>query len=99
MNEIDRYPCAVTGIVSVLAFLGITMTSVAEAQKQTTADTIFTNGDIYTGSISVLTKTGADPQAAGAIEAGRAQAIAVSAGKIIAVGSNADIQKLKGRKD
>jgi predicted amidohydrolase YtcJ len=78
--------------------LGMTMTSVAEAQKQTTADTIFINGDIYKGALSVLSKTGGAVQSAGAIEAGRAQAIAVVAGKIIAVGSNADIQKLKGPK-
>jgi predicted amidohydrolase YtcJ len=81
-----------------LAVLGITMTSVAEEQNQTTADIIFINGDIYTGAISVLTKTGGSVQDAGAIEAGRAQAIAVAAGKIIAVGSNTEIQKLKGPK-
>ena len=84
--------------VLLLALLGITMTSVAEAQKQTTAETIFINGDIYRGAVSILTKNGADAQSAGAMEAGRAQAIAVSAGKIIAVGSNAEIQKLKGPK-
>ncbi len=57
------------------------MTSVAEEQNQTTADIIFINGDIYTGAISVLAKTGGSVQDAGAIEAGRAQAIAVAAGK------------------
>jgi predicted amidohydrolase YtcJ len=76
--------------------LGFTMTTLTEAQ--TTADTIFINGDIYKGALSVLSKTGGAVQSAGAIEAGRAQAIAVVAGKIIAVGSNADIQKLKGPK-
>jgi predicted amidohydrolase YtcJ len=76
--------------------LGFTMTTLTEAQ--TTADTIFINGDIYKGALSVLSKTGGAVQYASAIEAGRAQAIAVVAGKIIAVGSNADIQKLKGPK-
>jgi predicted amidohydrolase YtcJ len=82
--------------VLLLALLGITMTSVTEAQ--TTADTIFINGDIYKGALSVLSKTGGAVQYASATELGRAQAIAVVAGKIIAVGSNADIQKLKGPK-
>jgi predicted amidohydrolase YtcJ len=82
--------------VLLLALLGITMTSVTEAQ--TTADTIFINGDIYKGALSVLSKPGGAVQHASATEPGRAQAIAVAAGKIIAVGSNADIQKLKGPK-
>jgi predicted amidohydrolase YtcJ len=76
--------------------LGFTMTTLTEAQ--TTADTIFINGDIYKGALSVLSKTGGAVQYASATELGRAQAIAVVAGKIIAVGSNADIQKLKGPK-
>jgi predicted amidohydrolase YtcJ len=76
--------------------LGFTMTTLTEAQ--TTADTIFINGDIYKGALSVLSKTGGAVQYASATEPGRAQAIAVAAGKIIAVGSNADIQKLKGPK-
>jgi predicted amidohydrolase YtcJ len=76
--------------------LGFTMTTLTEAQ--TTADTIFINGDIYKGALSVLSKTGGAVQYASATELGRAQAIAVVAGKIIAVGTNADIQKLKGPK-
>ncbi len=84
--------------VLLLALLGITMTSVAEAQNQTTADVIFTNGDIYTGSswISFAIKGG--PAHAGAVENPRVKAVAVAGGKIIAVGSDADIQKLKGPK-
>jgi len=82
-------------VVLLLALPGITMTSVAEAQKQTTADTIFINGDIYKGAVSLLSKTGG---AVSATEPGRAQAIAVAGGKIIAVGSNTEIQKLKGPK-
>jgi len=85
-------------LVLLLALTGITMTSVAEAQNSTTADVIFVNGDIYTGAVSVVSKTGADAQFAGAMESGRAQAVAVAGGKIIAVGSSADIQKLKGPK-
>jgi predicted amidohydrolase YtcJ len=85
-------------LLTFLLFPGLTMTTLIEAQNQTTADTIFINGDIYTGAVSALTKSGGSVQSAGAIEAGRAQAIAVAAGKIIAVGSNTDIQKLKGPK-
>ncbi|MFN7119693.1 MAG: amidohydrolase, partial [Saprospiraceae bacterium] len=49
-------------------------------QKQETADTIFMNGNIYTVN---------EKQP-------RAEAIAVKDGRILAVGSNADIEKLKG---
>ncbi len=68
--------------------LGFLATSSAPAQKPATADVIFSNGDIYTGAYFLFPKKGDV----------RAQAIAVSQGKIIAVGSNADIQKLKGPK-
>jgi len=77
-----------------LAIFGLTMTSLAEAQNSTTADVIFTNGDIYTGATAVGLSSGASA----ARERGRVQAVAVAGGKIIAVGSNADIQKLKGPK-
>src|SRR5258707_14765314 len=77
---------------------GISMTSLADAQQPSTADIIFINGDIYTGAVSIISKTGAGVQSAGAVESGRAQAVAVAGGKIIAVGSSADIQKLKGPK-
>src|ERR1700727_1219056 len=60
-----------------------TMASLSSAQQsQSPADVIFINGDIYLGSPAVGTKP--------------AQAIAVSGGKISAIGSNEDIQKLKG---
>jgi predicted amidohydrolase YtcJ len=77
-----------------LAIFGLTMTSLAEPQNSTTADVIFTNGDIYTGATAVGLSSGASA----ARERGRVQAVAVAGGKIIAVGSNADIQKLKGPK-
>jgi len=67
--------------IFLVLFFGLTMTSIAGAQKPTASDLIFINGDIYTGA-----------------EMLHAQAVAVSGGKIIAVGSNADIQKLKGPK-
>jgi hypothetical protein len=67
-------------------FFGLTMTSLSGAQKQTTANIIFINGDIYTGGRWTSPKS----------EHLRVQAIAVSGGKVFAIGSNADIQKLKG---
>jgi hypothetical protein len=64
-----------------------TMVSLSSAQQsQSPADVIFINGDIYPGSPTIGAKP-AHPVA---------QAIAVSGGKITAIGSNEDIQKLKG---
>jgi predicted amidohydrolase YtcJ len=66
-----------------------TMASLSSAQQsQSPADIIFINGDIYLGSPTIGAKP-AHPAA---------QAIAVSGGKIGAIGSNQDIQKLKGPK-
>src|SRR5947209_2333787 len=55
------------------------------AQQKTWAELIFINGDIYNGA----------PKAYGQP---RIQAIAVSSGKIIAAGTNQEVQKLKGAK-
>jgi predicted amidohydrolase YtcJ len=77
-------------------FLGFLMMSYAGAQRPAAAEEIFINGNVYTGAVSFLNKTGANAQGSGAVENGRVQAFAVSSGKIIAVGSNDEIQKLKG---
>jgi predicted amidohydrolase YtcJ len=69
-------------------FFGLTMTSISGAQNQKTADVIFINGDIYTGGKFPFPKT----------PIVRAQALAVSSGKLLSVGSSAEIQKLKGPK-
>jgi predicted amidohydrolase YtcJ len=80
----------------------LTMASLSSAQQpQTPADVIFLNGDIYTSppivSIGIGSKSaGAKTSPPLAPVRGPMQAIAVSAGKIVAVGSNEDIQKLKG---
>jgi len=61
----------------------LTMASLSSAQQsQSPADVIFVNGDVYPGGSSH----------------GRAQAVAVSGGKVVAIGSNDEIQKLKGPK-
>jgi predicted amidohydrolase YtcJ len=88
-----------------LAFLMVlTMASMSSAQQQQTrVDVIFLNGDIYPApphiEMKIETRTdGTKPPLPPAPIHGRAQAIAVSSGKIVSVGSNADIQKLKGPK-
>src|SRR5579859_2240384 len=74
----------------------LTMASLSSAQKpQSTAELIFINGDILPGVPATFVWASAFekphlPE--------RAQALAVSGGKIISIGSNADIQKLKGPK-
>ncbi|HSM87899.1 MAG TPA: amidohydrolase family protein, partial [Candidatus Limnocylindrales bacterium] len=73
--------------IFLVLFFGLTMTGISGAQKQTTADVIFINGDIYPG-------TTGRPTAAAASH--RTQALAVSGGKVIAAGSNAQVEKLKG---
>src|ERR1700761_3491772 len=76
-------------ILLAMVVVVFTMASLSSAQQsQTPADVIFINGKIYTGSPAVGTKPAHPP----------AQAIAVSGGKISAIGSNEDIQKLKGPK-
>lgn len=80
--------------ILLVLFLGLNMTNLAPAQKQATADLILTNGDIYTGAISVLTKGGQSGYS-GAIENKRVQALAIAGGKILAAGSNRQILELK----
>ncbi len=91
------------------ALMVLTMASLSTAQKQTPADMIFINGNIYTG---VYTGVPSPPcrdaigepcpppilsehMGSDAIEI-RAQAIAVSGGKIIAAGTTSQLQELKG---
>src|SRR6185437_6725574 len=71
--------------IFLVLFFGLTMTTISSAQKQSNADLIFLNGDIYTGN-------------AGRPGMVRAQAVAVSHGKIVLVGSNSDVEELKGPK-
>src|SRR6185437_12876432 len=72
---------------------GLLMTNYASAQKPQAAEQIFVNGDIYPGLPMGLVWSGFErPPKFG----NHVQAIAISSGKIIAVGSNAEIEKLKG---
>src|SRR5881392_2266500 len=75
----------------------LTMAILASAQIHTPPEIIFINGDIYPGAISTLTR-GGSPGFSSALPEPRVQAMAVAGEKIVAIGSNADIQKLKGPK-
>ncbi|MBV8207546.1 MAG: amidohydrolase [Acidobacteria bacterium] len=56
-------------------------------------EVIFVNGDIYPGSVF---EAGADGALTAKPAGARAQAIAVRAGRVVAIGSNADIRRLRG---
>jgi predicted amidohydrolase YtcJ len=79
----------------------LTMASLSSAQQtQTPADVIFVNGDIYLGAPHIEVRVGtAKPKDRPKLPRnGRAQALAVAGGNIIAAGTNEEIQKLKGPK-
>ncbi|HEY2116622.1 MAG TPA: amidohydrolase [Candidatus Angelobacter sp.] len=91
------------------AFLMVlTMASLSSAQNQSNADEIFVNGNVYIGvplsSNPCEWEDGhiedtplmSGQYLGGAPPKGRAQALAVLGGKIIAVGSNEKIRKMKG---
>ncbi|HEV7675807.1 MAG TPA: hypothetical protein VGQ12_14850, partial [Candidatus Angelobacter sp.] len=76
-----------------------TMGSYASSQQsQSPADVIFINGDIYTGvgDATAITRNGTLPPFTSNISRRSAQALAITAGKIVTVGSNDEIHKLKG---
>jgi len=82
-------------------FFGLTMAGISGAQNQKTAYVIFINGDIYgqqSGPVNVTVKNGTLPPYKTTIPGQRATAIAVAGGKILLIGSNADVEKLKGPK-
>ncbi len=60
-------------------------------------DTIFLHGDVLPGAISVVEFSGKIPLHS-ATPMPRVQAIAVRGGRIVAIGSDAEIQKLKGKR-
>src|ERR1041385_3674854 len=80
--------------ILLVLFFGLTMTSLSEAQSKKTADVIFINGDIYSGNKFVFPTGSQGSQT----HTTREHALAVADGKIIAVGTDAEIQKLKGPK-
>jgi predicted amidohydrolase YtcJ len=76
----------------------LTMASFSFAQKQLSAETIFVHGAVYTGArTSRASRVDSRSQVANlTVVTDYKQAIAVSGGKIIAVGTTEEIQKFKG---
>jgi len=64
---------------------------IMHAQSKKSPDIIFVNGDVYTGAVTAPSKAASPTSVAGK----RAQAIAVTNGKVTAVGTNDEIKKLK----
>src|SRR5690242_2313927 len=98
-------------LLAVLAVL--TMASLSSAEKQPHADVIFIHGDIYTGMATCMGSMNlptpcAPPKGPSTdgqpfsekvvLPEHRVQAIAVTGDKIVAIGSNEEIQKFKGPK-
>ncbi|PWT72876.1 MAG: amidohydrolase, partial [Proteobacteria bacterium] len=75
-----------------LAFLGITLPLLGFSQTHQTADVIFLNGDIYTGEVLPY-----EPGVKAPAQK-RVQAIAVKDGRIVAIGTNDDVRKLRDNK-
>ncbi len=75
-------------------FAATLMTSSANAtDRKKPADRIFVNGDIYVGAVQAATSTGATDWK----PLPRAQAIAVRDGRVLAIGTNAQAEKFKGK--
>ena len=83
--------------VATFLLLMSSLTAFSESTKPAqTVDRIFVNGDVLPGAIILIEFAGKNPVVRGMFLQ-RAQAIAVSGDRIVAVGTNADIQKLKGK--
>jgi len=65
-------------------------TGMVAAQAQSTPDTIYLHGNIYTGAVQTFSPPYVEVKP-------RAQAMAVNEGRVVAVGSDAEISKLKGK--
>jgi len=65
-------------------------TGMVTAQAQSTPDTIYLHGNIYTGAVQTFSPPYVEVKP-------RAQAMAVNEGRVVAVGSDAAISKLKGK--
>jgi predicted amidohydrolase YtcJ len=85
------------GVAVFLLFLMSSFSAFPESTKSPqTVDRIFVNGNVLPGSITLITKEGTASFVTGMLLQ-RAQAIAVKGDRIVAVGTNEDIQKLKGK--
>src|SRR5262245_6933618 len=88
---------------TVFLILFVLLPMLVSAQERT-ADAVFVNGDVYRGAVFVTqgVQSGGAPQTGARLAVSvlgpRAQAIAVRDGRILAIGSNNGIRKLKGPK-
>ena len=82
------------GIATLLLLMSSFTAFPESAKPPQTVDRIFVNGDVLPGAILLISKDGSNSVVRGMFLQ-RAQAIAVSGDRIVAVGTNADIQKLK----
>jgi predicted amidohydrolase YtcJ len=79
----------------------LTMASLSSAQQsQSPADVIFVNGNVYpgVGDVTAVIKNGTLPPFTRKVQLTSVQALATSQGRIVAIGANQEIQKLKGPK-
>jgi predicted amidohydrolase YtcJ len=79
----------------------LTMASFSSAQQsQSPADVIFVNGNVYpgVGDVTAVIKNGTLPPFTRKVQLTSVQALATSQGRIVAIGANQEIQKLKGPK-
>ena len=84
------------GIATFLLLMSSFTAFSESAKPPQTVDRIFVNGDVLPGAIILISKDGSNSVVRGMFLQ-RAQAIAVSGDRIVAVGTNEDIQKLKGK--
>jgi len=84
------------GIALVLLLMSSFYASSQSSKPSEPVDRIFVNGDVLPGAVILITKNGATLSIRG-MALQRAQAIAVSGERIVAVGTNEEIQKLKGK--
>jgi predicted amidohydrolase YtcJ len=83
---------------SAALFFIISSALLMQAQTRKSPDVIFLNGELYRGqTVAAVTKAGTLPPSKSTLN-GPAQAIAVADGKILAIGSNDEIRKLRGGK-
>src|SRR5947209_10761293 len=81
--------------ISLAVLMVLTMASLSSAQVKNPPDVIFINGDIYVSSPTIPNYIARPQDFVPASINKRAQAIAVLRGRIVAIGTNAEVQKLK----
>ncbi len=90
----SAHPIGCVQFVFLSVFLLVLVTLPADAARhEKTADAIFVNGNIYVGALRITTSTGGIDWK----PLPRAQAMAVGDGRVMAIGSDAEVKKFKGK--